>query len=63
MLYTLTLFFYGNPNSFCCRGNEDGDLFVSSSVMSCFLELDEKPVYDLSPPAILTFKTLVSAFD
>ncbi|XP_073235129.1 uncharacterized protein [Porites lutea] len=33
------------------------DLEVSSSVMSCFLLLDGKPVTKLSPPALLNFKT------
>ena len=36
------------------------DLEVSSSVMSCFLMLDGKPVTKLSPPALLNFKTTVS---
>ena len=37
-----------------------GDWQVSSVVMSCVLFLDEIPVKNLSPPAILTFNITVS---
>ncbi|KAL9976389.1 hypothetical protein ACROYT_G013687 [Oculina patagonica] len=45
----------GLPNN-TTSGNED-NWHVSSFVMSCFLKVDDKSVYDLSPPALLTFKT------
>ena len=37
------------------------DWEVSSLLMSCFLMLDDVPVKDLKPPAILTFNTSVSS--
>ncbi|KAJ7381531.1 hypothetical protein OS493_001680, partial [Desmophyllum pertusum] len=45
----------GLPNNATSGSEENWN--VSSFVMSCILKLDDKPVYDLSPPALLTFKT------
>ena len=43
------------------RCSETGDEFhVSSLVMSCYLALGDKPVYNLTSPALLYFKTSVS---
>ena len=47
--------------NFCSRTEEDWE--VSSFVMSCYLKLDNTPVYDLSPPATLSFKTSVGSLE
>ncbi|XP_022800065.1 adhesion G-protein coupled receptor D1-like isoform X2 [Stylophora pistillata] len=45
----------GMPKSLPSETEEQ--LNVSSSVMSCYLALDDEPVHDLPSPAILSFKT------